>query len=231
MYGADVGVLVLDARMPRIVGDIGNASTFAFPVLYEVVHGARPVHVVEREASGLLPAFIEAGQRLVDTGVSGIVTSCGFLVLYQAELTAALPVPVLTSSLLQISYVLLGLAADRKLGVVTANGSTLTNRHFAAAGVAEPDQRRVVIVGLEDTVAFYPTIVLGTSAVLAADELEREVVERCASALEVDDSIAGWVFECTNLLPYADAVRTATELPVWDVVSMTTWLWHGVRRS
>ena len=27
-YGQDIGILMLDTRFPRIIGDIGNANTF-----------------------------------------------------------------------------------------------------------------------------------------------------------------------------------------------------------
>ena len=37
-----LGVLMLDTRFPRVVGDIGNPLTFDFPVRYEVVRGASP---------------------------------------------------------------------------------------------------------------------------------------------------------------------------------------------
>ena len=62
VYGATVGILMLETRFPRIPGDMGNALTWPFPVLYRVVPQASPDRVVRRRAEGLLPAFIEAGQ-------------------------------------------------------------------------------------------------------------------------------------------------------------------------
>ena len=45
-YGEAVGILTLDTVFPRIPGDVGNATTFDFPVRFAVVRGASPRRVV-----------------------------------------------------------------------------------------------------------------------------------------------------------------------------------------
>lgn len=92
--GAAVGIAMLDTRFPRIPGDIGNALTWPFPVLYRVVRGARPDLAVHGDTDQLLAAFIEAGHALVADGARGIVTSCGFLVRLQDRLRDELGVPL-----------------------------------------------------------------------------------------------------------------------------------------
>lgn len=52
IYRAPLGILMLEARFPRIPGDMGNATTWPFPVLYRVVKGASPERVVLQEAPG-----------------------------------------------------------------------------------------------------------------------------------------------------------------------------------
>src|SRR3954451_5103158 len=79
VYGAPLGILMLDARFPRIPGDMGNAETWPFPVLYRVVRGATPELVVLEGARGLLPLFLEAAAELVALGAEAITTNCGFL--------------------------------------------------------------------------------------------------------------------------------------------------------
>ena len=86
VYGASVGILMLEAQFPRIPGDMGNALSWEFPVQFRVVPGASPDRVVRREADGLLTAFVDAARDLVSSGVDGITTNCGFLSLFQAEL-------------------------------------------------------------------------------------------------------------------------------------------------
>jgi len=46
IYGARVGILMLETQWPRVPGDTGNAMTWPFPVLYKVVRGATPHRVI-----------------------------------------------------------------------------------------------------------------------------------------------------------------------------------------
>src|SRR5258706_14155132 len=105
LYGARVGILMLEARFPRIPGDMGNAETWPFPVLYKVVPGASPRRVVYDKAQGLLDDFLESAAELVRLGADGITTTCGFLSLYQHELAAHAGVPVAASSLMQVPLI------------------------------------------------------------------------------------------------------------------------------
>ena len=38
-YGQAIGILQLDCSLPFIPGDVDNASTYRYPVLYKVVPG------------------------------------------------------------------------------------------------------------------------------------------------------------------------------------------------
>ena len=116
LYGASVGILMLEAQFPRIPGDMGNALTWDFPVHYRVVRHASPDRVVRRGAEGLLDSFIEAAHELAADGVDGITTTCGFLSLFQEDLTNAVGVPVASSSLMQVEMVTRLLPAGKRAG-------------------------------------------------------------------------------------------------------------------
>src|SRR5450755_2447161 len=135
IYGAPLGILMLEARFPRIPGDMGNALTWPFPVLYRVVRGATPERVVLQGAAGLLPDFLAAAADLVDLGAEAITTNCGFLSLFQRELAAHVRVPVATSALIQVPWVQATLPPGQRVGVVTVSAGSLTQRHLEAAGV------------------------------------------------------------------------------------------------
>lgn len=224
VYGVSIGVMLLDTQIPRPVGDIGNARTFSFPVLYDSVAGASTTQVVEHEASGLLEKFVEVGQNLVRRGVRVLSTSCGFLSIHQREIASSIDAFVATSSLLQVPMLLKLIGPDSHLCIITANASTLRAPHLSAAGITEPDLSRLTFVGLEGTEHFYPIIVDGSGEPLNMSLAEDEVIAAAESALLEDPAIRGFVLECTNLPPYAAAIREATGLPVWDVTTMLNWI-------
>src|SRR5260370_24339221 len=53
-YGEAVGILTLDTVFPRIPGDVGNATTFHFPVRLPVGPGPSPRRVVHQQDAALL---------------------------------------------------------------------------------------------------------------------------------------------------------------------------------
>lgn len=219
-YGQDIGILMLDTVFPRIVGDIGNAGTFPFPVKYKVVKGALPAMVVEKRGEGLLPCFVAAARELEAEGVRAITTSCGFLAVFQQEFTAAVRIPVFTSSLLQIPLIEKFLPPGQKIVVVTANSRALSPRHFQAAGV---DQERVAIIGLEEQTEFYSVFVrqkLVLDVAKVAGELR-------GIAATIRDSLPGAgavVCECTNLPPFRSIFQEVTNLPVFDIVTLVRYV-------
>jgi len=113
-----LGILALDTSFPRIPGDVGCAATFASPVRYQTVAGATVDAFVHRGDERLLPPFIAAGRTLAAAGCIGITTTCGFLCRWQQALAAEVPVPVLTSPLLQLP------AIERMLPRARAQGSS-----------------------------------------------------------------------------------------------------------
>src|ERR1700720_1015676 len=145
LYGSRVGILMLETRFPRIPGDMGNATTWPFPVLYKVVPGATPDRVVRHKSQGLANAFLDAAAELVQLGADGITTTCGFLSLYQRDLATHVGVPVAASSLMQVPHVERLLPPKKRVGVLTVSAPSLTADHLVAAGV-DPD---IPVVGTD----------------------------------------------------------------------------------
>ncbi|WP_170549103.1 aspartate/glutamate racemase family protein [Ruegeria atlantica] len=224
LYGASVGILMLDARFPRIPGDMGNALTWPFPVHYRIVRNASPDLVVRRGAQGMLDAFVDAARELVDEGVDGITTNCGFLSLFQKELSQAVPVPVVTSSLMQVEMVNKVLPAGKRAGVLTISASTLTDAHLRSAQVPEGTPIGSTEGGQEFTRA-----ILDNELTLDVDKARADNVEAALAMKEAHPDLGALVLECTNMCPYAADIQTATRLPVYSIVSLVSWFQAGLR--
>ena len=121
LFGHAIEFIMLDTRFARIPGDVGNATTWSFPVLYRTVRGATSQRVVRERAEGLLEPFVEAAHELARDGVRAISTSCGFLAVYQKQIAAEIPVPVFTSSLMQIPLGYRMLRPEQKVGVIAVD--------------------------------------------------------------------------------------------------------------
>ena len=223
IYGASVGILMLDAQFPRIPGDMGNALTWPFPVHYKVVRDASPDRVVRQGAVGLLDNFIDAARELVEDGVDGITTNCGFLSLYQAELSAAVPVPVATSSLMQVGMVNAVLPAGKRAGILTISGSTLTEEHLSKAGVPDGTPVHSTEGGTEFTRA-----ILGNEMSLDVAQARADNVTAALEMRAAHPDLGAIVLECTNMVPYAADIRAATGLPVFTIESFVSWFQSGL---
>jgi len=225
LYGAPLGILMLQARFARIPGDMGNATTWPFPVLYRVVPGASPERVVLNGAAGLLPHFLAAAEELVAQGAEALTTNCGFLSLFQRELAARVRVPVATSSLIQVPWVQATLPPGKRVGVITVSARSLTPRHLEAAGVPLDTP----VVGTEDGREFFRVLILGEKDDLDVTLAEQDILEAGRTLLARHDGIGAIVLECTNMPPYAAALRAALGLPVFDIYSLITWFHAGLR--
>ncbi len=223
VYGASVGILMLEARFPRILGDMGHAASWDFPVMYKVVRDASPDVVVRQGAAGMLDAFIAAARELEADGVDGITTNCGFLSLFQEELAEALAVPVATSSLMQVAHVNRFLPKGRRAGVLTISGSTLTPAHLEKAGVPAGTPICTTEGGGEFTRA-----ILGDEAELDVDAARADNVAAAMALKAEHDDLGALVLECTNMCPYAADIREATGLPVYSMVTLVEWLHAGL---
>lgn len=211
-----VGILMLETTFPRIPGDIGHPASFAFPVRYKRVAGASPRRVVLAPDPGLVDAFIAAGQALVAQGVKALATSCGFLALFHRQLVEALPVPVFTSSLLQVHLARALIRSDQKVAILTASKPALTPAHLAGVGI---EDYPLVIAGMEAAPEF-SAVFIGGKETLDEALCRREMAAAARALMRSHPDIGAIVLECTNMPPYAPTVRRVTGLPVFDAVSL-----------
>ena len=214
---------MLETRFPRIPGDMGNAETWPFPVLYKVVPGASPRRVVCEKAEGLLDEFLAAAAELVRLGADGITTTCGFLSLYQREIAAHVGVPVATSSLMQLPFIERVLPPGKRVGVLTVSAANLTEEHLGAAG-ADPT---TPVVGTDDGSEF-SRVMINDEARLDVAAAERDILDAGDLLVSRHENIGAVLLECTNMVPYARALSQRLRLPVFSIYSFVSWFQAGL---
>jgi len=225
VYGESIGILMLDTKFPRIPGDIGNALTFPFPVRYRKVLGASAARVVKEADPTLIAPFIEAAKELEQEGVCAITTSCGFLAIFHRHLAEAVNVPVFTSSLLQVPLVAAMIGSKKKIGIMTASKPHLTELHFKGVG-AEGIEK--VIYGMEEQEEFTSVFLEGKEE-MNVDKVEGEMVKVAKTMIEEHPDVGAIVFECTNMPPFRSAVQKAVNRPVFDIVTLTRYVYDSIK--
>jgi hypothetical protein len=220
---APLGILMLDTAFPRVRGDVGCAATFTFAVRIAAVAGASIDAVVHRPSSAVLPGFIAAGRTLADEGCVGLVTTCGFLARWQRALADALPIPILSSSLLQVPLIARTMPAHRRVGIVTYSTADLTPDVLEGAGVdpATP------VAGVAPDGYFARTIRDGAQTL----DAQRMAADTVAAARELSQrhrDLGAIVLECANMPPYRAAVQAAVRLPVFDAAQLIAWFRAGL---
>ena len=223
VYGASLGILMLDTRFPRIPGDIGNATTWPFPVHYKIVKGATTKRVIGQKAEGLLDHFVEAAEELVAMGAQGITTTCGFLSLFQQEMAAQISVPVATSSLMQVPLVQALLPPTKQVGILTVSQASLTPEHLAAVGVAADTP----IMGTDEGVEF-SRVFLQNEASMDLALIKKDIVNAGRSLKAKCPELGAVVMECTNMAPYANLLQRELGVPVYSIFSFIRWFQSGL---
>jgi len=217
LYGLALGIVMLDTHFPRLLGDVGNAATWPFPVHYRIVRGAIPERMAQPALDpALFEPFTTAVRELASLGVRAITTSCGFLAIHQRELAAAVDVPVFASPLVQVPMAAAAIGG-RRVAILTAR-LALNERHFNGVGWSSQAVPIVVTAPGEDS-HFVRTFV-GDTPEADPERLEGEVVALALRTLREAPDVGAIVLECANFSPFRPAVRRATGLPVFDLYTL-----------
>jgi len=214
-----LGVVRLDYDYPPAAGDIDCPGSYDYEVLFRVVPGL----TFEMAQAGHFTAqvkqdFVQAIHWLESKGVSGITGDCGFMMAFQPIAAQIASVPVFMSSMMQCPMVSIAFDKYDKVLILTANSKTLKPQKDALLSHCgfDVDDARFMIFGCED--------VPGFDAVAKGEKVDVEVVtpgivSMVIHILKAESTIRAILLECTELPPYADALRSATGLPVFDAIT------------
>ena len=212
-------------QLEELVGNSTNPETFEFTIKYSRVKGANIHTILENPCQKTLQTMIDEAQKMEKQGIKAITTSCGFNAVFQRELSDSVNIPVFTSSLMQVPLVQHMLTKKQSVGIITAKKSALSEKHLENAGITR--QMPVQIQGLEDC-SEWNKIFSSPEEDIDLPTVEKDVVSSACSMMSEAD-IGAFVLECTDLPPFSNAIKKATGRPVFDFVTLTNFVYQGIR--
>lgn len=218
--GTPIGILLADTVTPRIVGDVGNAFSFDFPVRYQVV---------DNSAGGSAPLadILAAARTLEALGCRAITAGSDAFAPYQAELNAAVRIPVFASPLIQAAFLGQILPPQKTIGVLTRNAAAFDPAACLGWGLAED---RILVCGMEDSPAFDAAFSGGADR-YDYEAVAAEAVNAAEAFAAANPSLGALLCESVCFSPFAAAIARATGLPVYDVVTLTHLVASGILRG
>ena len=212
-----LGILELENKPLMHPGALSAPGTFSFPVERLTVSGATTDSVVGSASSDVKKAYLDGARRLEREGASAIISNCGFSGTLQAEVAAAVKVPVALSSLMSVPFMAHMLAPGKRVGILTYDATELEERHFNGVGWSSSDIS-VVVRGIEGSETW--RALAETDPQVSPDQLTEDVLQAVQAMLDEHPDIGGIVIECAGLTLATPSVRKATGLPVFDFVSL-----------
>ena len=235
MYGQSTGIVLLDRRYPLLPGNVGNASTYDFPVNIKLLKGSwDPPFPPYRDKQGKYTAemqkFIDLLKEFEDEGMRAITCACGFFAAAQKEAAAAVSIPVYTSPLMLIPFVNQMLKPGQKVGVLTAYSPRLTDEpeiFLHPLGVDESIPLAILGLNEEECPEFYE-VVGDRRWDMNVEKMQDEIVTFARRLVDENPDVGAVVLECSDFPTYAAAIQEEIKLPVFDFIAMINMVHHAV---
>jgi aspartate/glutamate racemase len=231
IYGEAIGICIVDKSGPLIPGNVGNSSTYDFPVRIKIVKGLKDSPFLPiRDDSGKYTKdaqlFMDALKELEDEGVRAITGACGFFSLFQREAVKILKIPFFSSPLMLIPMIARMIQPNHKIGIITASAKRLTWEYLKPVGVDE--SYPIIIAGMDDAAEFNAVIMKETKLTMDTETVKKEVVEVAKDLVSTHPEIGAIVLECSDMPPFAADILNAVERPVFDYICLVNMIFHSV---
>ncbi|SEQ42601.1 aspartate/glutamate racemase family protein [Piscibacillus halophilus] len=227
-YGESIGILLLDTYTPFVPGDVGNATTYSFPVRFQRIDGFTFSKLLTKDPA-LVEPLLEAGHNLVKEGVKAITGDCGYMAMFQKEIASELKVPVFLSSLLQLPFMEAMLGPEEKIGIICSHSDYFDHEILEGMGV-QINSSKLRVMGME-TAEHFRLAAHVENGLLDPDVVEQEAVSIAREFVSEYPDIKLILLECSSLPPYGAAIQQATGLPVFDYVTMINHVHSAVVKS
>ena len=224
--GYPIGIIAVNTDFPLLPGNVANATTFSFPVYIKVLKDISGSEIMKYNAD-YINVIADAGLELVELGVRAVVGACGSFANYQKDVAAILPVPTYLSVMLQAPLILQGLQPKQTLGVIAARASALTDHVYEQCGISSPERLKVVsAMDLNECNSLY-----NSDPGFDNNKLEQDLVNMAKNIVREHPDTGAILIQCSDLPPYACAIRQALQLPVFDQTTLINWVYNAVVRA
>ena len=230
IYSVPLGIIMLDCKFPRIVGDVGNVKSFSFPVQYEILFDVNFQKLINEEDPDSIRVLVSAAAKLERMGVHAVTTSCGLLLKYQRLLSERLSIPVATSAVFMLPTLASILSTSQKVLIVCSDSNSLTSEDIVKHTLVP--ESRFNVHGLQDCPKFnnmFNVQDAGVTCLLDKEVIYKEIYDSCKKVInEANNTYKIVLLECTNLGVYSKRLKIDLGLPVFDFLSLAQLLYSGV---
>ncbi|GAH16512.1 unnamed protein product, partial [marine sediment metagenome] len=160
-------------------------------------------------------------------GIRALCSACGFFGNFHRQVAEALDIPVALSSLVQIPWIKSVIKPYQKIGILTADASSLTDQLLKNCFIEDPGL--LVVKDLRHAPEF--SAILEYRGQFDNGKVRDEVVGAALELLESNEDIGAILLECSDMPPYAYAVQRAVQLPVFDFITLIRWLHNATTQK
>ena len=223
--GYPIGIVYIEnVNYPLIPGNVVNAYTYDFPVKMKAVPNLTNDRLFNNDPTIIDDVVATAKSMVEQYGVRAICSACGFFGNYQQQVRAAVDVPVAMSSLVQLPWIQSLIKPEQKIGILTANKGSMTDTLLKSCGATKTDN--IVVKDALQTKEF--SAVVDMRGHFDNNIAKNEIVNLAKELVNENDDIGAILLECSDMPPYAYAVQEATQLPVFDFITLIKWLHNSV---
>lgn len=226
--GYSVGIVYIEnVNYPLMPGNVVNAYTYDFPVRMKAVPNLTNDRLFNNDVTIADDIIATAKSMVENDGVRAICSACGFFGNFQKQVREALDVPVAMSSLVQLPLIQSLIKPGQKIGIITANGESLTDELLESCGVTKTDN--LVIKDALQTEEF--ATVVNMRGYWDNTIAREEIVNLAKELVAENEDLGAILLECSDMPPYAAAIQEATQLPVFDFITLIKWLNSAVAQK
>ena len=219
--GYSVGIIYIeDVYYPFVPGNVVNAYSYDFPGRRRGVPGLDIDRLFAADDS-IADDIIKLGEHMIQyEGIRAMCSACGFFGNFHSEVAEALDIPVALSTIVMVPWIRSMIKPSQKIGILTADASSLKPKLFKSCRVG--DTSDLIIKDMRHEKNF--SAILEYRGKFDNAAVHQEITAKAMELLEENADIGAILLECSDMPPYAYAVQAATQLPVFDYITLINFM-------